>query len=142
MSLAAALVIATIATLAVSAALLACARSAARAEGRSWMLELARTLLFSRLRHLPAEQSDRYREEYEADLGQLQSDPRAALMHALQAAAGTGRLTATLNGVAPRRRDQLARRALAHVGFPVSLNEPHDDADASYIFGGAMRPPR
>lgn len=142
MSLAAALLIAAAATLAVSAALLACARNAARAEGRSWTLELARALLLNRLRHLPAEHVDRYREEYEADLDQLHDDPHAALIHALQAAAGTSRLTGLLNAAPPRRHDQLGRRALAHLGFPVRLNDPPADADTSYIFGGAMRPPR
>ena len=141
MSLAAAVGIATIATLALGAALLVGTRHAARAE-RSWMLELARALLLSRLSHLPAEHAARYREEYEADLDQLHGDPRAALIHALHAAAATSRLTAMFNEAPAQRHDQLGRRMLAHVGFPVRLNDPHADADASYIFGGAMRLPR
>lgn len=136
MSLAAALVIAIAATLGVGVALFAFTRGS---EGRGWAIELARAIVLSRLRRLPPEHRDRYREEYEADLDQLRERPATALIHALQAAARTGALSLTFQDAAPLPHDRLARRALAHLGVPVRLSSARAEADASYIFGGAMR---
>lgn len=137
MSLAAALVLAAAATLAVAALLFAVTRRANPAATRSWIVALAHAIVLSGLRRLPAEQLARYREEYEADLLQLEDDPRAALRHALQTAAGTTRLTRMLQGAPPRRGP--LRRVLAHLGFPVRLDDAHQHADASYVFDGALR---
>lgn len=139
MTLAAALVLATVATIAVSAALLACTRNANRAAARSWVVDLAHAIALGGLRCLPREHLDRYREECEADLHELRDDPRAALVHALHTAAGAQRLTRLLDATAPRRRPPLHRRALAHLGVPVRLDAAEADADSSYVFGGAMR---
>jgi hypothetical protein len=137
MSLAAALVLATAATLAVAALLFAFTCQAKPAAPRSWIVVLAHAIVLSGLRRLPPEHLARYREEYEADLLQLEDDPGAALSHAMQTAAGTTRLSRMLHG-AGRRPDRL-RRVLAHLGFPVRLDDVHQHADASYVFDGAMR---
>jgi hypothetical protein len=137
MSLAAALVLATAATLGVAALLLAVTRRAKPATTRSWIVALAHAIALSGLQRLPAEQLARYREEYQADLLQLNDDPRAALSHALQTAAGTTRLTRMLQEAPPRNGP--LRRVLAHVGLPVRLDDAHRHGDASYVFGGALR---
>lgn len=137
MSLATALVLATAATLAVAALLFACTGQSDSAATRSWIAELARAIALSGLRGLPPEQLARYREEYEADLLQLEDDPRGGLSHALQTAVGTIRLTRMLQGAPPRHGP--LRRMLAHLGFPVKLDDVHQHANASYVFDGAMR---
>ena len=137
MSLAAALVLATAATLAVGALLCAFTRRGNPAAPRSWLVDLAHAIALSGLRGLPPEHLARYREEYEADLLELEGDPRAALSHALQTATGTARLTRMLHG-APRSPHPL-RRVLAHLGFPVRLDDAHQHADASYVFDGTLR---
>ena len=137
MSLAAALVLATAASLAVGALLFAFTRRGKPAAPGSWIVELAHAIALSGLRRLPPEPLARYREEYEADLLELGDDPRAALRHALQTAVGTTRLT-RMPHVAPQRPDRL-RRVLAHLGFPVRLDDVHQHADASYVFDGALR---
>ena len=61
------------------------------------------------------------------------------VVHALQTAACGRRLTLTLGAAPARRRDPLHRRVLAHLGLPLRLAEPPANADAAYVFGGAMR---
>jgi len=138
MTLAASLALASAATLAAGALLFVLARRARPAPADAWIFELARAIALSRLRGLPAEHVPRYREEYEADLLELRGEPGAALVHALQSAAATGRLRRMLDGPSPRRHAPL-RRVLAHLGVPVRLDDVHRHADASYVFDGALR---
>ncbi len=110
--------------------------------GDQFAVTCAHAVILMSVRRLPVATADRYLEEFQADLIELQrSSTQALLAHALGMASIAWRLNTTVAGSPSPPGRTWALRALAHLGLVPPQRCPEALCDAAYVFppGGILR---